>query len=171
VQIGGYSNAPYSARYLEAGFETPAMVGNLSQSSARTGRAFGHTKSRRLFSPLGGAERRAGIFVLPRSSLPQTHSPAGTVTQAKVIRCNSHRREILIFSGHREEPNSPTRAGALMDHDPGTVEQSPATDDHVAVGPPWLVSLRRNTEEYRWSLHGCEFRRRCRGHAGRVGRG
>jgi hypothetical protein len=51
------------------------VVGHLSQSNA-TGRAFGHTKSRRLFSLLGGAERRAGIVVLPpRSTFPQTHSP------------------------------------------------------------------------------------------------
>ena len=55
--------------------ETTAVVGHLSQSNA-TGRAFGHTKSRRLFSLVGGAERRAGIVVLPpRSTLPQTHSP------------------------------------------------------------------------------------------------
>ena len=71
MQIGGYSNAPHSARYLEARFETIAVVGHLSQSDG-TGRAFGHTKSRWLFSLLGSAERRAGIVVLPpRSTLPQ----------------------------------------------------------------------------------------------------
>jgi hypothetical protein len=71
VQIGGYSKAPYSARYLEVRFETIAVVGHLSQSKW-TGRAFGHPKSRRLFSLLGGAERRAGIVVLPpRSTFPQ----------------------------------------------------------------------------------------------------
>ena len=64
----------YSARYLEVRFETIAVVGYLSQSNG-TGRAFGHTKSRRLFSLLGGAERRAGILVLPpRSTFPQRHS-------------------------------------------------------------------------------------------------
>ena len=41
----GYSGAPYSVRYSEAGFETPAVVGNLSQSNATTGRVFGDTKS------------------------------------------------------------------------------------------------------------------------------
>jgi hypothetical protein len=61
----------YSARYLEVRFETIAVVGYLSQSNG-TGRAFGHTKSRRLFSLLGGAERGGGIIVLsPRSTLPQ----------------------------------------------------------------------------------------------------
>jgi len=79
VQIGGYSGAPYSVRYSEAGFETPAVVGNLSQSSATTGRAVGHTKSRRLYSLLGGAERRAGIIVLPpRSTFRQAHSTPTT---------------------------------------------------------------------------------------------
>ena len=62
---------PHSARYLEARFETIAVVGHLSQSNW-PGRAFGHTKSRRLFSLLGGAERRAGIVVLPpRSTFPK----------------------------------------------------------------------------------------------------
>jgi hypothetical protein len=61
----------HSARYLEARFETIAVVGHLSQSNW-TGRAFGHTKSRRLFSLLGGDERRAGIVVLPpRSTFPK----------------------------------------------------------------------------------------------------
>jgi hypothetical protein len=65
----------YSARYLEPDFETTAVVGHLSQCNA-TGRAFGHTKSRRLFSLLGGVERRAGIVVLPpRSTFSPTHSP------------------------------------------------------------------------------------------------
>ena len=73
-QIGSYSRAPYSVRYSEAGFETPAVVGNLSQSNA-TGGAVGHTKSRWLFSLLGGAERPAGIIVLsPRSTFRQTRS-------------------------------------------------------------------------------------------------
>ena len=72
-----------SARYSEAGFETPAVVGNLSQSNATTGRAVGHPKSRWLFSLLGGAERRAGIIVLPpRSTFCQTHS-AATPSQAR----------------------------------------------------------------------------------------
>jgi hypothetical protein len=61
----------YSASYWRPDFETTAVVGHLSQSNA-TGRAFGHTKSRRLFSLLGGAERRAGIVVLPPpSTFPQ----------------------------------------------------------------------------------------------------
>ena len=64
----------YSARYLEVRFETIAVVGYLSQSNG-TGRAFGHTKSRRLFSLLGGAERRAGIVVIPpHSTLPQVET-------------------------------------------------------------------------------------------------
>ena len=72
-----------SVRYSEAGFETPAVVGHLSQSNA-TGRAFGDTKSRRLFSLLGGAERRAGIIVLPpRSTFRQTHSAPTTSRRAR----------------------------------------------------------------------------------------
>jgi hypothetical protein len=47
----------------------------------------------------------------------------------KVIDADSRRREILIFSAHKEEANSPTRPGALMDHDPGTVKLSPATKE------------------------------------------
>src|SRR5207344_951550 len=50
-----------SVRYSEAGFETPAVVGNLPQSNARTWRFFGDTKSRWLFSFLGSSEGRAGI--------------------------------------------------------------------------------------------------------------
>jgi hypothetical protein len=73
-----------SVRYLEAGFETPAVVGNLPQSSATTGRAFGHTKSRRVLSVLGGVERRAGIVVLsPRSAFRQGHSTATTPRWAR----------------------------------------------------------------------------------------
>ena len=50
----------------------------------RRGRAFGHTKSRWLFSLLGGAERRAGIIVLPpRSTFRQTHSTATTPRRAR----------------------------------------------------------------------------------------
>jgi hypothetical protein len=65
-------------------FETTALVGHLSQSNA-TGRAFGHTKSRRLFSLLGGAERRAGIVVLPpRSTFPPT--PPGPRHAARASR-------------------------------------------------------------------------------------
>jgi hypothetical protein len=74
-----------SVRYLEAGFETPAVVGNLSQSSATTGRVFGNTKSRRLVSLLGVAERRAGIIVLPpRSTFRRRHLHTDNVTQGKL---------------------------------------------------------------------------------------
>ena len=73
-----------SVRYSEAGFETPAVVGNLSQSNATTGRVSGHTKSRWLFSLLGGAERRAGIIVLPpRSTFLRAHVQTDNVTQGK----------------------------------------------------------------------------------------
>ena len=44
------------------------MVGYLSQSDASTGRVLSHTKSGRLFSLLGGAERREKIIVLPPRS-------------------------------------------------------------------------------------------------------
>ena len=74
-----------SVRCLEAGFETPAVVGNLSQSSATTGRVFGNTKSRRLVSPLGVAERRAGIIVLPpRSTFRRRRLHTDNVTQGKL---------------------------------------------------------------------------------------
>jgi hypothetical protein len=72
------------ARYSEAGFATPAMVGNLSQSSATIGRAVGHSKSRRLFGLLDGAERRGGIIVLPpRSTFSQTHATPTTSRKAR----------------------------------------------------------------------------------------
>ena len=73
-------------RYSEAGFETPAVVGNLSQSNATTGRVFGDTKSRWLFSLLGGSERRAGIIVLPpRSTFRRAHSKPATSRRARLI--------------------------------------------------------------------------------------
>jgi hypothetical protein len=63
--------------------ETPAVVGNLPQSSARTERAVGHTKSGRLLSLFGGVERRAGIIVLPpRSTVRQTHAAPTTSRRA-----------------------------------------------------------------------------------------
>ena len=75
-----------SVRYSEAGFETPAVVGNLSQSNATTGRVFGHTKSRWLFSLLGGAERRAGIIVLPpRSTFRRAHFTPTTSRRVRPI--------------------------------------------------------------------------------------
>ena len=85
MQIGGYcGGASSSVRYSETGFETPAVVGNLSQSSATAGGAVGHSKSGRLFSLLGGVERRAGIIVLPpRSTFRQTHSTATTPRWAR----------------------------------------------------------------------------------------
>ena len=73
-----------SVRYSEAGFETSAVVGNLSQSNATTGRVFGDTKSRWLFSLLGGSERRAGIIVLPpRSTFRRAHSTPTTSRRAR----------------------------------------------------------------------------------------
>ena len=95
----------YSARYLEARFETTAVVGHLSQSNA-TGRAFGHTKSRRLFSLLGGAERRAGIVVLPpRSTFPPTHSPDTSRRQEFQLWDPAEVGDILHSNhdGHRED--------------------------------------------------------------------
>src|SRR6202042_3729938 len=84
----------HSARYLEARFETIAVVGHLSQSNW-TGRAFGHTKSRRLFSLLGGAERRAGIVVLPpRSTFPPTHSPRTPSRRQEVSGSGRSRRQV-----------------------------------------------------------------------------
>ena len=75
-----------SVRYSEAGFETPAVVGNLSQSNATTGRVSGDTKSRWLFSPLGGSERRARIIVLPpRSTFLRAHVKPTTSRRVRLI--------------------------------------------------------------------------------------
>jgi hypothetical protein len=73
VQIGSYSNAPIQRDAWSPILKRlPWSVTCLSA----TGRAFGHTKSRRLFSLLGGVERQAGIVVLPpRSTFSPTHSP------------------------------------------------------------------------------------------------
>jgi hypothetical protein len=86
LTIGNRANRRLGAplRYSEAGFGTPAVVGNLSQASATTGRVFGNTKSRWLSSLLGRAERRAGIVVLsPRSAFRRGHSTATTPRWAR----------------------------------------------------------------------------------------
>jgi hypothetical protein len=67
----------YSARYLEARFETTAVVGHLSQSNA-TGRAFGHTKSdgSLVFSAVLKDEQGLLSFLLVPPS-PQRTPPGG----------------------------------------------------------------------------------------------
>ena len=83
--MGDYSGEPGSSvKYLEAEFETLAVVGNLSQSSATTGRVFGNTKSRRLVSPLGVAERREGLLPSSRSTFRRRHFHTDNVTQGKL---------------------------------------------------------------------------------------
>jgi hypothetical protein len=60
---------------------------------------------------------------------PKATGEANRPVRCKVIRCDSHRREILIFfcslRGSRFAPST----GALMDHDPATVKLSPATKE------------------------------------------
>jgi hypothetical protein len=86
-----------SVTYLEAGFETPAVVGNLSQSNATTGRVFGDTKSRWLFSLLGSSERRAGIIVLPpRSTFRRAHSTPTTSRWARPTQLWDLRRRMTL---------------------------------------------------------------------------